>query len=36
MRLVEIDAPPASQLGRTLSEVFYNDPGRTTVVGKAM
>ncbi|WP_029460818.1 methyl-accepting chemotaxis protein [Solidesulfovibrio alcoholivorans] len=36
MRMLEIDAPPASQLGRTLAEVFYNDSGRETVVGKAM
>jgi methyl-accepting chemotaxis protein len=36
MRMLEIEAPPSSQLGRTLAEVFYNDPGRETVVGKAM
>ena len=36
MRMLEIDAPPASQLGRTLAEVFYNDSNRETVVGKAM
>ncbi|WP_300162226.1 methyl-accepting chemotaxis protein [Solidesulfovibrio sp.] len=36
MRMLELDTPPSSQLGRTLAEVFYNDPGRETVVGKAM
>ncbi|EHJ49149.1 methyl-accepting chemotaxis sensory transducer with Pas/Pac sensor [Solidesulfovibrio carbinoliphilus subsp. oakridgensis] len=36
LRMLEIDGPPESQLGRTLAEVFYNDPGRETVVGKAM
>ncbi|MEA4856703.1 methyl-accepting chemotaxis protein [Solidesulfovibrio sp.] len=36
MRMLEIDAPPSSQLGRTLAEVFYNDAKRETVVGKAM
>ena len=36
MRMLEIDAPPASQIGRTLAEVFYNDSSRETVVGKAM
>ncbi|EFL49997.1 methyl-accepting chemotaxis sensory transducer with Pas/Pac sensor [Solidesulfovibrio fructosivorans JJ]] len=36
MRMLEIDAPPSSQTGRTLAEVFYNETGRETVVGKAM
>ncbi len=36
MRMLEIDQPPSSQLGRTLSEVFYNDRGRQTVVGRAI
>ncbi|WP_428560863.1 MAG: methyl-accepting chemotaxis protein [Solidesulfovibrio sp. DCME] len=36
MRMLEIDGPPSSQLGRTLAEVFYNDSKRETVVGKAM
>ncbi len=36
MRMVEIDARPESQVGRTLAEVFYNDARRETVVGKAM
>jgi methyl-accepting chemotaxis protein len=36
MRMLEIDTLPASQLGRTLAEIFYNEPGRQTVVGKAM
>jgi methyl-accepting chemotaxis protein len=36
MRMLEIDAPPSSQLGRTLAEVFYNDPGRSTVVGQSI
>jgi len=36
MRMVEIDQPPSSQLGRTLAEVFYNDSSRQTVVGRAI
>ncbi len=36
MEMLEIDSPPESQYGRTLSEVFYNDSTRTSVVGKAM
>ncbi|QAZ68684.1 methyl-accepting chemotaxis protein [Solidesulfovibrio carbinolicus] len=34
--MLEIDGAPERQLGRTLAEVFYNDPGRPTAVGKAM
>jgi methyl-accepting chemotaxis protein len=34
--MLEIDGPPERQLGRTLAEVFYNDPSRQTAVGKAM
>ena len=36
MEMLQIDRPPESQHGRTLSEVFYNEPSRKTVVGKAM
>ncbi len=36
MEMLEIDQPPESQHGRTLSEVFYNDSTRKSVVGKAM
>ncbi|MBC16148.1 MAG: chemotaxis protein [Desulfovibrio sp.] len=34
--MVEADGSVESQLGRTLAEIFYNDPGRETAVGKAM
>lgn len=36
MDMVEIDGPPAAQLGRTLAEIFYNDPGRKTAVGQSI
>ncbi|WP_171268165.1 methyl-accepting chemotaxis protein [Oceanidesulfovibrio marinus] len=36
MDMLEIDGPPEKQHGRTLSEVFYNDPTRKTAVGKAI
>jgi methyl-accepting chemotaxis protein len=36
MKMLEIDTPPEAQLGRTLAEIFYNDPSRSTAVGKAM
>ena len=36
LRMLEIDGSPERQLGRTLAEVFYNDPSRQTAVGKAM
>ncbi|MHC1713885.1 MAG: methyl-accepting chemotaxis protein [Solidesulfovibrio sp.] len=36
MRMLEINQPPASQLGRTLAEVFYNDKSRQTAVGKSI
>ncbi|BDV00398.1 hypothetical protein TDMWS_04830 [Thermodesulfomicrobium sp. WS] len=36
MEMLEIDTPPEAQLGRTLAEIFYNDPSRSTAVGKAM
>ncbi len=36
MKMLEIDQPPESQHGRTLSEVFYNDSSRKTAVGKAI
>ncbi|QGY39905.1 PAS domain-containing protein [Pseudodesulfovibrio cashew] len=34
--MVEVDGPVEKQLGRTLAEIFYNDPSRETAVGKAM
>lgn len=34
--MVQVDGSLKSQLGRTLAEIFYNDPGRQTAVGKAM
>jgi len=36
MAMLEIDGPPQSQVGRKLAEVFYNDPTRTTAVGKSI
>jgi len=36
MRMLEIDTPPETQLGRTLAEVFYNDATRQTAVGKSI
>ncbi|WP_236615075.1 methyl-accepting chemotaxis protein [Desulfovibrio sp. X2] len=36
MEMLEIDTPPEKQYGRTLAEIFYNDPGRTTAVGKSI
>ena len=36
MRMLEIDGSKERQHGRTLAEVFYNDPSRKTLVGKAM
>lgn len=34
--MVQVDGPVEDQIGRTLAEIFYNDPGRETAVGKAM
>ena len=34
--MLEIDGPKENQYGRTLAEVFYNDPSRKTLVGKSM
>ena len=34
--MLEIDGPPDAQLGRTLAEIFYNDPTRKTAVGRSM
>ncbi|PTN33096.1 methyl-accepting chemotaxis protein [Desulfonatronum sp. SC1] len=36
MDMLQIDGSPKKQYGRTLAEIFYNDPGRKTLVGKAM
>jgi len=36
MEMVEIDTPPEAQYGRTLAEIFYNDPTRTTAVGRSI
>ena len=34
--LLEIDGDKGKQYGRTLAEVFYSDPSRKTLVGRAM
>ncbi len=34
--MLQIDGTIEDQLGRTLSDIFYNDPSRQTAVGKAM
>ncbi len=34
--MVEIDGDPKAQLGKTLAEIFYNDPTRKTAVGQAI
>lgn len=36
MDMLQIDRAPETQHGRTLAEVFYNDPTRQTAVGKAI
>lgn len=36
MDMLQIDKAPETQYGRTLAEVFYNDPTRQTAVGKAI
>ncbi|MDR2800181.1 MAG: PAS domain-containing protein, partial [Desulfovibrio sp.] len=36
MQLLQIDAEPESCLGMTLSEIFYNETGRSTLLGKCM
>ncbi len=36
MEMLQIDNAPESQHGRTLAEVFYNDPTRQTAVGKSI
>ncbi|EFI36337.1 methyl-accepting chemotaxis sensory transducer with Pas/Pac sensor [Desulfonatronospira thiodismutans ASO3-1] len=36
MDMLQIDTSPSEQLGKTLAEVFYNDPGRKTAVGKSI
>lgn len=36
MDMVELDCTPEAQLGRTLAEIFYNDPSRQTAVGKSI
>ena len=36
LAMVEIEGDKKKQYGRTLAEVFYNDPGRKTLVGRAM
>ena len=36
LAMVQVDGPKERQYGCTLAEVFYNDPGRKTLVGKAM
>ncbi|SDB03295.1 methyl-accepting chemotaxis sensory transducer with Pas/Pac sensor [Desulfonatronum thiosulfatophilum] len=34
--MLQIEGPPEKQYGRTLAEIFYNDPTRQTAVGKAI
>ena len=34
--MLEIEGPVENCLGKTLAEVFYNDPGRETFVGQSM
>ena len=34
--MLQIDGSPEAQLGRTLAEIFYNDPTRKTAVGQAV
>ncbi|MDR0827572.1 MAG: methyl-accepting chemotaxis protein [Desulfovibrio sp.] len=36
MEMLQIDAPPENYLGKTLSEVFYNEKGRSTLLGKCI
>ena len=36
LNMLEIEGPKEKQYGRTLAEVFYNDPGRKTLVGRSM
>lgn len=36
LNMLEIDGVKEKQYGRTLAEVFYNEPGRKTLVGRAM
>ncbi len=36
LEMLEIDGSVESQLGKTLADIFYNDPSRETAVGKAM
>ena len=36
MDMLEIDDAPEAQLGRTLPEIFYNDPTRKSAVGQAI
>lgn len=36
MDMLEIDEAPTSQYGKTLGDVFYNDPTRPTAVGKSI
>ena len=34
--MLEIDGPVKNCIGKTLAELFYNDPGRETAVGKSI
>ncbi|UZP68849.1 methyl-accepting chemotaxis protein [Desulfovibrio mangrovi] len=36
MDMLEIDGPPERQYGRTLADIFYNDPSRKTAVGQSI
>ncbi len=36
LKMLEIDGAKEKQYGRTLAEVFYNDPGRKTLVGRSI
>ncbi|ABB38462.1 methyl-accepting chemotaxis sensory transducer with Cache sensor [Oleidesulfovibrio alaskensis G20] len=36
LEMLQIDKTPEQCLGRTLADLFYNDPGRKTAVGRSM
>jgi len=36
LQMLEIDGRPEDYYGKTLAEIFYNDPGRKTAVGRSI
>ncbi|MDR1685117.1 MAG: methyl-accepting chemotaxis protein [Desulfovibrio sp.] len=36
MQMLQIDEPPENYYGKTISEVFYNEPGRETLLSKCV